>query len=132
MTLDLVSTVLFGVTVMLQSPPLRNGHVLPFLMPLAMCVRFLGNWPHSGPVRGHFTTLSTWQSPSAWMNGASGSHSHGTLLQEGERSCGNVQDRIREIKEFHFRVFFLNKDLLCEVSRFGFFPLINGIGLNFM
>ena len=66
------------------------------------------------------------------MNGASGSHSHGTLLQEGERSCGNVQDRIREIKEFHFRVFFLDKDLLFEVSRFGFFPLINGIGLNFM
>lgn len=29
----------------------------------------------------------------------------------------------KEIKEFHFRIFFKkNKDLLCEVSRFGFFP----------
>ena len=126
MTLDLVSTVLFGVTVTLQSPPLRNGHALPFLMPLATRVHFfLGELATLRTRAGSdscFTTLSTWQSPSAWMDGASGSHSHGTLLQEGERSCGNVQDRIREIKEFHFRVFFffLNKDLLCEVSRFVF------------
>lgn len=134
MTLDLVSTVLFGVTVTLHSPPRRNGHALPFLMPLAMCVRFfLGELATLRKRAGSdscFTTLSTWQSPSAWMDGASGSHSYGTLLQEGEKSCGNVQDRIREIKEFHFCGVFLNKDLLCEVSRFVFFFLISGIGLN--
>ena len=81
---------------MLHSPPPRNGHALPFLMSLATHVRFFLGEPATLRTRAGsdscFTTLSTWQSPSAWMDGVSGSRNHGTLLQAGKRSCGNVQE----------------------------------------
>lgn len=96
-------------------------------MPLATCVHFfLGELATLRTRVGSdswFTTLA-WQSPSAWMDGASGSYSYGSCYRKARGHCGNVQDRIRKSKNsifVFFFFFFLNKDLLCEVSRFVFF-----------
>lgn len=94
-------------------------------MPLATRICFFLGEPATLRTRAGsdscFTTLSPWQSPSTWMDGASGSRSHGTLLQAGKRSRGNVQEGNQRRPFSYF--FKKNKDLLCEVSRFVFlFP----------
>ena len=104
-------------------------------------ISFLGNWPHSGPVRA-VTAVSRPLAPGrALLLGWTVRLGLTVMELCCRKARGHVVTcRIESGKSknsiFVFFFFFLNKDLLCEVSRFVFlfvfFPLINGIGLSFM